>query len=429
MLKKDDQSPIPLKILMDPPPAGYTYFGQFIDHNLTEDDTAFRDAGKRDPWETVNYRGPWLNLSGIYDRSYDQGGWKQLYQQDGVSFRLGDVTLDTGERFDIPLDADGYPVVGDNRNVENAIIRQVHAMFLKIHNLAIEEIAVAHPNLPARDLFRLARDRVCWQYQYIVRHDFLEKVCNETVFKELVTNNGPSRIDWSEGFSIPVEVSQAVLRFGHSMVRPDYALSGAQPFPLRDLLSAGRPGALDVTMAVDWASFLIPLASGERAMALDTGVVSALYSLDDLDIHPYVNTAAPHPPFSLPVRTLVRGAKSRLPTGQSAAKQLEVPVIKPTPQKVGERVYDPGAELRSRGLSEATPLWYYILLEAEVQEKGARLGELGSRVLIETVNASLRNDPNSYVSVFGNQWPPDPWHKLGAAATTLLDLATLAGLA
>jgi hypothetical protein len=431
MQKPEDQSPIPPHCRLNPPPAGYTYFGQFVDHNLTEDDTAIRDAGKREPWETVNYRGPWLNLSGIYDRSYDQGGWKQLYDnKDGLCFRLGDVLRDdNNEPFDVPLDHDGHPVVGDERNVENAIIRQVHAMFLKIHNLAVKEIAIHCPNLSSRELFARARDRVCWQYQYVVRHDFLKKVCNATVFDELVTKEGPSQIDWSAGFSIPIEVSQAVMRFGHSMVRPEYTLNGPKPFPVGELLSAGRPGALDITKAVDWSSFLISTASGERAMAFDTGIVAALYSLQDLDIHPYVDTAAPHPPFSLPVRTLFRGAKSRLPIGQRVAQRFHVPVIKPKPQKIGNCVYDPGAELRSLGLSHRIPLWYYILLEAEVQEKGAKLGELGSRILIETINGSLRMDPNSYLSVFGTQWQPAPWHKLCGVATTLFDLAKLAGVA
>jgi len=426
MLRKNDGSPIPsILIGADPPPAGYTYFGQFIDHNLTEDDTAMRDAGELEPWETVNYRGPWLNLSGIYHPVHDRGGWKQLYEPSGLVFRLGEPTV-RGEQFDLPLDKNGHPLLIDERNNENIIVRQIHVMFLKLHNLAIKELAEDEPTLSPRKLFSKAQQRVCWQYQYLVRHDFLSKVCNENVFNELVVKNEQPTIDWSAGgFSIPVELAQAVLRFGHSLVRPNYNLNVAHPdIALRDLLSSGDARALAVDEAIHWPTLL---GIKEPAMRFDTAVASPLFKLESKDIHSYVDRPMPHMPHPLPVRTLIRGAKSRLPTGQDVAKRMRVLVVHPTEQTIGGVVYAPGAHLQSLGLSEATPLWYYILLEAEVNEHGATLGELGSRLLIETVNGALREDPNSYLSQ-RPKWTPEPWKRTGKEVTCLLDLARLVGL-
>ena len=64
-----------------------------------------------------------------------------------------------------------------------------------------------------------------WQYQWLVRHDFLKQICQPDIYNAVV-ENGQCTIDWNtDGFSIPVEFSQAAFRFGHSMVRPDYTLN------------------------------------------------------------------------------------------------------------------------------------------------------------------------------------------------------------
>jgi hypothetical protein len=424
MLAKDDLSPIPAKILgSDPAHAGYTYFGQFIDHNLTEDDTPLMDSGKLEPWETFNYRGPWLNLSGIYSPNYDRGRWRDLFQNDGLSFRLGKPTID-GEEFDLPLDRTGSPAIADDRNNENIIVRQIHVMFLKLHNLAIKELGKRR-GLTDAEKFARAQRRVCWQYQYLVRHDFLARICRKSVFEELVEKN-QSQIDWSAGgFSIPIESAQAALRFGHSMIRPAYQINlSHSDIALRDLLSSGEARALEPDEAIHWPTFL----TGEPAMLIDTAVASPLFRLESKDIHSFVDSPMPHFPHPLAVRTLLRGAQNGLPTGQDVARRMGVAPLRPMAQEIDGFIYDPGAHLESAGLTEATPLWYYILLEAEVNEKGATLGEVGSRLVIETVNGALRNDPDSYLSQKPN-WTPEPWKQNGKPVLTLLDLAALVGLA
>ena len=56
---------------------------------------------------------------------------------------------------------------------------------------------------------------------------------------------------------------------------------------------------------------------------------------------------------------------------------------------------------------QRTPLWYYVLKESEVREAGARLGEVGSRIVAEVFMGLLRADRTSYLnSPSGAAWTP-----------------------
>ena len=142
------------------------------------------------------------------------------------------------------------------------------------------------------------------------------------------------------------------------------------------------------------------------------------------------------------MRTLTRGAAMRLPTGQQVRDALGEADIASTPQWYPS---DPWKTLRDVGLDEDTPLWYYILLEAQLDPGvaqgqpittkvggfGATLGKLGSRLVAELIEASLLNDPTSFVSRHGPTRPPDPW-KVSDTKTipvnSLKDLAKVVGV-
>ncbi|MGB9415472.1 MAG: hypothetical protein WCB58_04080, partial [Acidobacteriaceae bacterium] len=55
------------------------------------------------------------------------------------------------------------------------------------------------------------------------------------------------------------------------------------------------------------------------------------------------------------------------------------------------------------GFDTATPLWYYILHEANFQHDGKFLGSVGSRIVAETLVGLVRRYPSSYVN-----FPQDP---------------------
>jgi len=422
---KASQSPIPFPAWKSTPiGAGYTYFGQFVDHDLTEDRTPLRLAGGMEPKDTENARTCWLDLDNLYGHGPGCPIYAQLYQ-DETSFRLGDALVGK-ETFDVPL-TDGRPHLADPRNNENILVRQIHALFLKLHNLAFIELQKTIPSLGARDLFAKAQERVRWQYQWLVRHDYLEKICNKDVYQDVI-NSGHRIIDWSDGFSIPVEFSQAAFRFGHSMVQAQYDLKGKKEVPLAVLFVEARR-ALDPTFAVDWNEFF---EGNQRSMRIDTGIVEPLFNLPDEDISRFVDAEGPHTTNELPLRTLLRGAANRLPAGQRVRDKLCPGSTMQQPVVVENHPYDPWATLRNLGLENRVPLWYYILLEAEVDENGLKLGQVGSRLVLEVIEGSLLADPNSFLYRFGNGWEPHSWKRPDGGdfqIRTLLDVARIVGLA
>ena len=417
---KSDQTAIPQTLWRsDPVGAGYTYFGQFVDHDLTEDRTPFHAAGITEPKDTENRRVPYLDLDSLYGHGPACPLYRDLYDADGISFRLGESIIN-GQQFDVPL-TNGSPRFADPRNGENIIVRQVHAMFLKLHNVAVENLKKNNPTLSEVDIFAKARERVTWQYQWLVRHDFLSRICNRDTYHDVVERRH-YRIDWqTAGFSIPIEFSQAAFRFGHSMVRPGYRLNKNTDAHLHELFMT--TGQLSPMVAVDWYEFL---EGNEFSMRIDTSITTDLFELPDADIRLFVTAEGPHGPSALPLRTLRRGAASRVPTGQDVRDKLcPTATLAPVPEAPGYS-YDPWEILKELQLQESIPLWYYILLEAELNENGLRLGEVGSRLVLEVIEGCLWADSNSFVVRCGPEWGPPVWT---AADGTNFQIETLFGIA
>src|SRR2546427_12195382 len=123
--------------------AGYTYLGQFIDHDLTFDPASSLQK-QNDPEALVDFRTPRFDLDCLYGRGpADQ---PYLYRADGVHMLLGNAL--TGA--DNDPHARGVPrnqpepseparaLIGDPRNDENIIVSQLHAIFLRFHNTVVD---------------------------------------------------------------------------------------------------------------------------------------------------------------------------------------------------------------------------------------------------------------------------------------------------
>ena len=385
------------EILVD---CGYTYFGQFVAHDLTKDVSSVDEAWRKEPEELENLQTPRLDLETLYG-----GGPKispALYEEDQVHLKTGPSKVG-GRSFDICVGRQGERVLADDRNAENLILRQMTAVFARLHNFAVEQFRQEITDDLA--LFEQARRQTQWQFQWLVCKDYLPTLLDLKVYQK-VFGEGKSTIPWNT-FSIPIEFSAAAMRFGHAMVRPNYLFSFGQDMRLPKIFSrTSERGTLDDQLEINWGFFLQGAGEGRAVTSrpIDTRLAPALQALPD-DLIGAVRVVCPHfriaeNPGQLPVRTLLRGAALRLPSGQDAARAFGERVLAEVElMQNSEGVQtEQGRILREMVLTRETPLWYYILKESEVCHNGNRVGPVGSHLIAETLYAALRSDPNSYLN-------------------------------
>src|SRR5262249_40343259 len=213
-------------------PAGYTYLGQFIDHDITFD-PASSLMKQNDPDALVDFRTPRLDLDSLYGR----GPADQPYMYDGNKLRLGRPLFENAKKsasLDLPRFDDPFTkgakraLIGDKRNDENVIVSQLHGSMLQFHNRLVD----ADPAATFQEIQR----RVRWHHQWIVVNDFLQKICREAVVADILPDFGGRKpiwklkpnfaiYEWRNDPFMPIEFAAAAYRFGHSMVRPIYRLN------------------------------------------------------------------------------------------------------------------------------------------------------------------------------------------------------------
>jgi hypothetical protein len=390
--------------------AGFTFLGQFIDHDITFDPTSILER-QTDPEAIANFRTPALELDNMYGSG--PGASPHLYQQ-ADSAKL----LISADGIDLPRNREGTALLGDPRNDENVIVSQVHLAFIKFHNAVVDRVR-ANP-VPGRSVFEVAQEKVRWHYQWIVLNEFLPKTVGDAIVKDVV-KNGRKFYKWRNDPFIPVEFAVAAYRFGHSQVRAAYRINltipaglpifagrpAVPPAPRIDL-SGGRP--LVAADVVDMTRFFDVTAAGAaiKGKAIDTKISSPL-----LDLPMFSGT--PDNPRSLATRNLLRHLTFGLPSGQAVAKKM-----KETPLTPAELV-----KVQPLGFDVETPLWYYILAEAEVKGGSKTLGPVGGRIVAEVLYGLLEGDRMSFLRQ-NPEWQPDLGPKAGKF--TMADLLKVAGV-
>lgn len=200
----------------------------------------------------------------------------------------------------------------------------------------------------------------------------------------------------------------AAFRLGHSMVREVYDYNrvftprpgGVVPATLKLLFDftakSAQSGVINVPIPsdwiIDWRRFfnIDPNVPTNPSRKLDPFLVDFLKKIPNVP-----------PPSSLAVRNLLRGRSMGLPSGQSVARLMRFKPLSPAEIAQGAL----GAVAAKHNFHIESPLWYYILKEAQIQGKGLRLGQVGSRILAEVFVGLLEADSCSFMAR-NPEWKP-----------------------
>jgi hypothetical protein len=350
--------------------AGWPIFGQFVAHDITADRSILRSHTNTE--ELRNARSPQLNLECLYGDG--PTGHPFLYQRDDpAKFLLGSDGLD------VQRNAEGIAIIGDPRNDSHMLISQLHLAMLKAHNAFADEARLN--GTPADAVFETAARQLRWHHQWIILHEFLPALVGQTLADQ-VLQEGPRWFRPNHGVFIPLEFADAAYRYGHAQIRHHYRPNlQTDPVPLFPDLLGFRPVPRE--HALDWTLFFDATAAttAQRCKKIDGKLVRALIELPvavtgDSEIEDY---------HSLAFRDLQRGQGVGIPSGESIARHMGVAPL--TPEQVG---------IASTGWSGETPLWFYILREADACAGGHRLGPVGGRIVAEVLVGLIDADATSF---------------------------------
>ncbi len=363
--------------------AGWPVFGQFVAHDITADRSPVTHHD--DATLVRNARSARLDLECVYGDG-PIGNPYLFSRKDPAKLLLG--LNDKGLPDDLPRNQEGVALVGDPRQDVHLLISQMHVAMLKAHNRLVDRLR--EDGVSEADLGAEARRALTWHYQWTVLFDFLPTTIGEQRMQRLL-QDGPRFFQPSGAVSIPFEFADAAYRYGHSQMRQAYRVQpGGDDLTIFPDLIGFRPVASD--RVVDWS--LLFDVQGEpraaRARPIDGCLPESLLRLP-VDITGELEDENFE---SLAMRDLQRGVATGLPSGEAVARFVGEEPLRA--EEVG---------LSEFGWSGETPLWYYLLKEAEAREDGERLGPVGSLIVGEVLLGIVDGDPESFRSV-DPSWRP-----------------------
>ncbi|MEU6154582.1 heme peroxidase family protein [Actinosynnema sp. NPDC047251] len=426
-------------------PAGFTYLGQFVDHDLTMDRTESQLGGDVNLDDLVQGRSPALDLDSVYGRGPLDPIDRVFYAADQVKLKIGTTSAtpvpDAGtdvplEGFDLPRAGSGTTgadrrraLIPDLRNDENLVVAQTHLAFIRFHNRVVDELALT--GLSGQRLHRAARAQVVRHYQWMLRHDHLPRIVDPAIVDDVFTNGrrffeatGRGYPGAAQPATMPLEFSVAAYRLGHSMIRSNYqwnrVFNSEGPLGIATLLllftfsgTSGNfvpgsdlddptvqgPDTLPTNWIADFRRLYDFTEAGRPDLVPGTGGGNVTKLIDTLLVNPL--TALPAgtfegrgrdvPPIhrNLAFRNLTRANMVKLASGQQMAALFEVEPL--TAEQIvtgnGGVLLDSLTEQQRAALVEATPLWFYVLREAEFG--GGLLGPVGGRIVAEVFHRSM----------------------------------------
>jgi hypothetical protein len=278
------------------------------------------------------------------------------------------------------------------------------------------------------NVFAQAQQLVRWHYQWIVLNELLPLFVSQQVVDDILVN-GRKVYNPAPGQQfMPVEFQGACYRMGHSMVRPSYRANlagnpdGSAFFGfIFDPAGQGqadpvdlRGGARAPRRFIGWQTFF-DFGDGQVRpnKRIDTHISTPLFNL------PLAAIASGDPPTALPQRNLLRQITWSMPSGQSVAQALGI-------QPLWAQNF-PELQQFGFGLPSSTPLWYYILREADVLAGGLHLAGVGARIVGEVIIGLLQLDSASFLRT-NPMWRPTLPRRNGAPTGDfrMIDLLTFA---
>jgi hypothetical protein len=457
-------------------PPAHTYFGQFIDHDMTapifaarprkptrEPDTEYRLSDKVLLDELQQTRRPkssaavlkrvknfWvepLNLQSLYGGGPDDEDPDIRAMYTGGSLRLVKAAHWTNAKLrqeglkpDLIAKIDGFdiprrskePLLADHRNDENLILSQMHCRMICFHNRVLAALGGGKRN------FEEARALVTRFYHWIILRDFLPRLLDREVLRQVVeeAQTGPLLAKRR----VPVEFTAAAYRFGHSMIRQCYdynrnfgkessfglmaELGMLFMFSSKGRLASGE--ALPSHWVAEWQRMVRPSDQLFFSSAIDSFIANTMNEL--------------HRPHGAPMyfrhigtRNLMRGFMRRVPSGQKLARAMGHDPLPATALRLSDAHLE-SLEARDRELiaeskyTSRTPAWYYFLCEAKAKHNGQRLGPVASDIIARTIIGLMQRHP---VNILDGNWRPAKEKSIrardGGPVNTLEDLLMCEG--
>lgn len=407
-------------------PAGYTYLGQFIAHDMSFDLVSLTE--RRFTMENPsNYRTPALDLDSVY------GGGPMmqpyLYEEcvGNFIFRFNEKSEFKKGVLRAPKklkEEQGPAIIPDPRNDENVVIEALHMAIMSLHNTLVK-----NPNkLPEHhhtpyEAFIATRKEVLKYYHWCILKDYLPRIVGYELISDILTQ-GRKYFKWDKKPYIPVEFSIAAFRFGHSQVSNNYNFNKAETS--RPLF---RKHTSDSIPEIDWRYFfpdednpykgnknkkIGPFIAGNilnRSFSVTMPVINDQVKdlIGEIDI-PKIDE------MNLAQRNLMRGYLNHLPSGQSVARIMGI-----EPLSVNSIGNMPPCFV------DNTPLWYYLLFEAYKLKEGEQLGPVGGQIVAEVLIGLLESDAQSILKA-GANWNPTDHKGQVKCDFNMTDLLKLAGV-
>jgi hypothetical protein len=390
-----------------PLPAAFTFVGQFIDHDLTMNAVNLFEPQKG---VVVDVASPLIDLDSVYGPR-SSGFLPDTAKPDDLNAYLydknGRFKLNSGPSVDLVRemakpDLIGQPVIADKRNDENQLILQIHLLIMRHHNKLLDEKIAKN--------WAEAYQRTLFTWQYIVLNDYLSRIIDSAILKEVTdairdqTYKGlkhvPLKNVQTGRFSITMPHEFAIgFRFGHSQLKPEYKINKAKALRLFDnTMATKRPGEdfgdlrggqfLRTGHVIDWDVFLgKEYAQAVKGNQIDDKVTSVVFDLPESTIPDDVKAVG-----NLPFRNLARSRQIGLCGGEDLAGFYGVTSLT---EKEVEPDIDRRDLYRQNGGTFRTPLWFYLLREAQLKGSNGGLGPLGSRLVSEVIVGGIYyNEPS-----------------------------------